>query len=291
MEGCSRYCSFCVVPYTRGEEMSRPFDQVVAEVASLAAQGVREITLLGQNVNAYRGPAADGDASDLAGAHPPRRPHRRPRAHPLHDLASARVLASRWSMPMPRCRSSRTTCTCRCRAARTASSRCMKRGYTRLEYKQKIRRLRAARPDISLSSDFIVGFPGETEADFQQTLDLIADVGFDQSFSFIYSRRPGHARGRAAGRGAARGQAAAPRDACRRSSTRQARQHQRGDDRQHPARAGREALAPRPAPARRPHGEHALGELRRAAARSSTASRTSASPRPCRIPCAAGCVA
>jgi tRNA-2-methylthio-N6-dimethylallyladenosine synthase len=190
MEGCSRYCSFCVVPYTRGEEMSRPFGQVVAEVTSLVAQGVREITLLGQNVNAYRGPAADGDAVDLAGLirHIARMDGleriRFTTSHPLEftpslvdAYAEVPKLANYLHLPV-----------------QSGSDRIlalMKRGYTRLEYKQKIRRLRAVRPDISLSSDFIVGFPGETEADFQQTLELIADVGFDQSYSFIYSKRPG----------------------------------------------------------------------------------------------------
>jgi tRNA-2-methylthio-N6-dimethylallyladenosine synthase len=190
MEGCSRYCSFCVVPYTRGEEMSRPFGQVVAEVASLVAQGVREVTLLGQNVNAYRGPAADGGAVDLAGLirHIARMDGleriRFTTSHPLEftpslvdAYAEVPKLANYLHLPV-----------------QSGSDRIlarMKRGYTRLEYKQKIRRLRAVRPDISLSSDFIVGFPGETDADFQQTLELIADVGFDQSYSFIYSKRPG----------------------------------------------------------------------------------------------------
>ncbi|HEX9706572.1 MAG TPA: tRNA (N6-isopentenyl adenosine(37)-C2)-methylthiotransferase MiaB [Steroidobacteraceae bacterium] len=190
MEGCSRYCSFCVVPYTRGEEMSRPFPQVIAEVMSLVAQGVREITLLGQNVNAYRGPAKDGTLVDLATLirHVARQDGleriRFTTSHPLEftnalvdAYADVPKLANCLHLPV-QCGSDRILAL-------------MKRGYTRLEYKQKIRRLRAVRPDISLSSDFIVGFPGETEADFRQTLDLIADVGFDQSFSFIYSRRPG----------------------------------------------------------------------------------------------------
>jgi len=190
MEGCSRYCSFCVVPYTRGEEMNRPFAQVVAEVASLVAQGVREVTLLGQNVNAYRGPRDDGAAVDLAGLIR----HvaglagleriRFTTSHPLEfrdslvaAYAEVPQLANYLHLPV-----------------QSGSDRilaAMKRGYTRLEYKQKIRKLRAVRPEISLSSDFIVGFPGETEADFAQTLELIEDVGFDQSFSFIYSQRPG----------------------------------------------------------------------------------------------------
>jgi tRNA-2-methylthio-N6-dimethylallyladenosine synthase len=190
MEGCSKYCSFCVVPYTRGEEMSRRFEQVVDEVASLVAQGVSEITLLGQNVNAYRGPMRDGTDCDLATLirHIARfdglERIRFTTSHPVEfndalvaAYADVPKLANYLHLPV-----------------QSGSDRIlalMKRGYTRLEYKQKIRRLRAVRPDISLSSDFIIGFPGETEADFQQTLDLIADVGFDQSFSFIYSRRPG----------------------------------------------------------------------------------------------------
>ena len=190
MEGCSKYCSFCVVPYTRGEEMSRAFAQVVGEVGSLVGQGVREITLLGQNVNAYRGPMADGRLGDLASLirHIARLAGleriRFTTSHPLEftdalvaAYADVPKLANYLHLPV-----------------QSGSDRIlslMKRGYTRLEYKQKIRRLRAVRPDISLSSDFIVGFPGETEADFRQTLDLIADVGFDQSFSLIYSRRPG----------------------------------------------------------------------------------------------------
>jgi len=190
MEGCSRYCSFCVVPYTRGQEMNRPFPQVVAEVASLVGQGVREITLLGQNVNAYRGPAKDGSLVDLATLirHIARLEGleriRFTTSHPLEftnalvdAYADVPKLANYLHLPV-----------------QSGSDRIlarMKRGYTRLEYKQKIRRLRSVRPDISLSSDFIVGFPGETEDDFRQTLDLIAEVGFDQSFSFIYSKRPG----------------------------------------------------------------------------------------------------
>jgi tRNA-2-methylthio-N6-dimethylallyladenosine synthase len=190
MEGCSRYCSFCVVPYTRGEEMSRPFPQVIAEVTSLVGQGVREITLLGQNVNAYRGPAPGETLVDLATLirHIARQDGleriRFTTSHPLEftnslvDVyADVAKLANYLHLPV-----------------QSGSDRVlsrMKRGYTRLEYKQKIRRLRAVRPDISLSSDFIVGFPGETEDDFRQTLDLIAEVGFDQSFSFIYSKRPG----------------------------------------------------------------------------------------------------
>ncbi len=190
MEGCSKYCTFCVVPYTRGEEMSRPFGQVVAEVESLVAQGAREITLLGQNVNAFRGPMTDGTICDLATliCHIARigdlERIRFTTSHPVEftdalveAYAAVPKLANYLHLPV-----------------QSGSDRIlalMKRGYTRLEYKQKIRRLRAVRPDISLSSDFIIGFPGETEADFAQTMDLIAELGFDQSFSFIYSRRPG----------------------------------------------------------------------------------------------------
>jgi tRNA-2-methylthio-N6-dimethylallyladenosine synthase len=190
MEGCNKYCSFCVVPYTRGEELSRPVDSVLDEVRALAAQGVGELTLLGQNVNAYEGELADGGLADLAllleqvakieGIER----IRFTTSHPLefNDRlidAYARIpkLAHHLHLPV-----------------QSGSDRvlaAMKRGYTALEYKQKIRRLRAVRPGIPVSSDFIVGFPGETERDFEATLNLIAEVGFDQSFSFIYSRRPG----------------------------------------------------------------------------------------------------
>jgi tRNA-2-methylthio-N6-dimethylallyladenosine synthase len=190
MEGCSKYCSFCVVPYTRGEEVSRPLDSVVAEVAGLADQGVREVTLLGQNVNGYRGATHDGQVADLAtlihyvalieGIQRIRFTTSHPREFSDRLIeAYARVpkLANHLHLPV-----------------QSGSDRIlalMKRGYTALEFRQKIRRLRAVRPDISVSSDFIVGFPGESEADFAATLDLIADIGFDQSFSFVYSPRPG----------------------------------------------------------------------------------------------------
>jgi len=190
MEGCSKYCSFCVVPYTRGEEFSRPFDDVIAEVAELAARGVREVTLLGQNVNAYRGVMNDGDIADLgllihyvAAINGIDR-IRYTTSHPLEMNASlfqayAEVpeLVSHLHLPV-----------------QSGSDRVlalMKRKHTALEYKATIRKLREVRPDISLSSDFIVGFPGETDADFQATMDLIAEVGFDHSFSFVYSARPG----------------------------------------------------------------------------------------------------
>ena len=190
MEGCSKYCSFCVVPYTRGEEISRPFDDVIAEVAVLAGQGVREVNLLGQNVNAYRGPMHDGQIADLAtliyyiDAIDGIDRIRFTTSHPveftdslIQAYAEVPALANYLHLPVQH-----------------GSDRilaAMKRGHTVLEYKQKIRRLREARPDISLSSDFIVGFPGETERDFEALMNLVADVQFDQSFSFIYSARPG----------------------------------------------------------------------------------------------------
>lgn len=191
MEGCSKYCSFCVVPYTRGTEISRPFEDVLVEIVQLAAQGVREVNLLGQNVNAYRGAMtgteetadlgllirtiAEVDGIDRI---------RFTTSHPL-EFSDSLVeayrdvpqLANYLHLPV-----------------QSGSDRilsAMKRGYTAIEFKQKIRKLRAVRPDISISSDFIVGFPGETDADFEKTMRLIEDVGFDQSFSFIYSRRPG----------------------------------------------------------------------------------------------------
>lgn len=196
MEGCSKYCSFCVVPYTRGEEVSRPFEDVLVEVAQLAAQGVREVTLLGQNVNAYRGPIApvesggEGEIADLgllirAVAEIDGIDRIRfTTSHPL-EFSDSLVeayrdvpkLANYLHLPV--------------QAGSDRILAAMKRGYTALEFKQKVRKLRAVHPDISLSSDFIVGFPGETEADFEKTMKLIEDVGFDQSFSFIYSRRPG----------------------------------------------------------------------------------------------------
>ncbi|MFI8717857.1 tRNA (N6-isopentenyl adenosine(37)-C2)-methylthiotransferase MiaB [Stenotrophomonas sp. NPDC077464] len=190
MEGCSKYCSFCVVPYTRGTEVSRPFEDVVVEVAQLAAQGVREINLLGQNVNAYRGPYGEGDVADLGllirtiaeidGVDR----IRFTTSHPL-EFSDSLVdayrdvpqLANFLHLPV--------------QAGSDRVLSAMKRGYTALEFKARIRKLRAVRPDISISSDFIVGFPGETEADFEKTMKLIEDVGFDHSFSFIYSRRPG----------------------------------------------------------------------------------------------------
>jgi tRNA-2-methylthio-N6-dimethylallyladenosine synthase len=190
MEGCSKYCTFCVVPYTRGEEVSRDFDSVLAEVAELAEQGVKEITLLGQNVNGYRGAMHGGGTADLAllieyvAALDGIERIRFTTSHPLEfsgrliqAFADVPKLADYLHLPV-----------------QSGSDRilaAMKRGHTALEYKAKIRKLRETRPGISLSSDFIVGFPGETEKDFQDTLKLIEDVRFDQAFSFIYSRRPG----------------------------------------------------------------------------------------------------
>jgi len=191
MEGCSKYCSYCVVPYTRGEEVSRPFDDVLAEVAGLAAQGVKEVTLLGQNVNAYRG--AMGDTADIAdfallieyvAEIPGIERIRYTTSHPneftqrLIDVYS-RVpqLVNHLHLPVQH-----------------GSDRilmAMKRGYTAMEYKSTVRKLRAVRPNLSLSSDFIVGFPGETEDDFNKMMKLIDDVGFDSSFSFVFSPRPG----------------------------------------------------------------------------------------------------
>ena len=190
MEGCSKYCSFCVVPYTRGEEISRPFDDVIAEVAKLAEQGVREVNLLGQNVNGYRGAMHDGEIADLAflitvvAAIEGIERIRFTTSHPIEfndnliqAYADVPELASFLHLPV-----------------QSGSDRvlaAMKRGHTVLEYKSKIRRLKEARPGISLSSDFIVGFPGESNTDFEQTMKLITDLKFDQSFSFIYSARPG----------------------------------------------------------------------------------------------------
>jgi tRNA-2-methylthio-N6-dimethylallyladenosine synthase len=190
MEGCSKYCTFCVVPYTRGEEISRPLDDVVTEAVNLAGQGVREINLLGQNVNAYLGPMHDGQLADLAtliyyiaaidGIDRIRFTTSHPRDFTdslIQAYAEIPKLANFLHLPVQH-------------GSDHILSR-MKRGHTAIEYKQKIRKLREVRPDISISSDFIVGFPGETDADFEATMQLIADVGFDQSFSFIYSARPG----------------------------------------------------------------------------------------------------
>ncbi|MGF1548328.1 MAG: tRNA (N6-isopentenyl adenosine(37)-C2)-methylthiotransferase MiaB [Thiotrichales bacterium] len=190
MEGCSKFCTYCVVPFTRGAEVSRPFDDVLVEVALLVEQGVREVTLLGQNVNAYRGPMADGEIADLAllihylAAIDGLDRIRFTTSHPIEfsdrlieAYAEVPQLVSHLHLPV-----------------QSGSDRilaAMKRGHTALEYKSRIRRLREARPGISLSSDFIVGFPGETEADFEATMRLIEEIGFDHSYSFIFSPRPG----------------------------------------------------------------------------------------------------
>jgi tRNA-2-methylthio-N6-dimethylallyladenosine synthase len=190
MEGCSKYCTFCVVPYTRGEEISRPFNDVIREVESLAAQGVKEINLLGQNVNAFRGLMDDGEVADLAlliaivaqvsgierirytTSHPVEFSERLIQAY-----AEVPELVSHLHLPV--------------QSGSDKILGLMKRGHTAIEYKSKIRNLKKIRPDISLSSDFIIGFPGETEEDFNNTMKLIDEVGFDKSFSFIYSKRPG----------------------------------------------------------------------------------------------------
>jgi len=189
MEGCSKYCTFCVVPYTRGEEVSRPLKDVLQEAAHLAGQGVREINLLGQNVNAYRGEGPEGivDLAELITLVAKIEGVDRIRfttSHPveftdslINVYAEVPELVSHLHLPV-----------------QSGSDRilmAMKRGHTALEYKSKMRRIRALRPDISFSSDFIIGFPGETDADFEATMKLIADIGFDMSFSFIYSPRPG----------------------------------------------------------------------------------------------------
>jgi tRNA-2-methylthio-N6-dimethylallyladenosine synthase len=190
MEGCSKYCTFCVVPYTRGEEVSRPFDDVIAEIASLAEQGVREVNLLGQNVNAYQGEMHDGRIADLAelitfvAAIDGIDRIRYTTSHPvefsdslINVYAEVPELVSHLHLPV--------------QSGSDHILMQMKRGHTALEYKSKIRKLRKIRPDISLSSDFIIGFPGESQFDFEQTMKLIEEVGFDHSFSFIYSARPG----------------------------------------------------------------------------------------------------
>jgi len=190
MEGCSKYCSYCVVPYTRGEEVSRRFDDILVEVAGLAAQGVKEISLLGQNVNAYRGTLEGGDVADFAllleyvADIPGVERIRFVTSHPkefnqrlIDAYANIPQLVDHLYLPVQH------------GADRILGA--MKRGYTALEYKSIIRRIRAVRPNMAISSDFIVGFPGETEADFEAMMKLIADVGFDTSYSFIFSKRPG----------------------------------------------------------------------------------------------------
>jgi tRNA-2-methylthio-N6-dimethylallyladenosine synthase len=190
MEGCSKYCTFCVVPYTRGEEISRPLDDVIAEIVALAEQGVREVVLLGQNVNAYRGEMADGDIADFAlllnyvAAIDGIGRIRYTTSHPvefsdslIEAYAEIPELVSHLHLPV--------------QSGSNRVLQSMKRGHTREEYIAKIERLREVRPDLSLSSDFIVGYPGETDEDFEATMDLIETLGFDHSYSFLYSPRPG----------------------------------------------------------------------------------------------------
>lgn len=190
MEGCSKYCTYCVVPYTRGEEISRPLSDVIAEITALAAQGVREINLLGQNVNAYRGEMDDGDIADFAlllhyvAAVDGIDRIRFTTSHPaeftdslIEAFAEIPKLVNHLHLPV--------------QSGSDHILKLMKRGYTRADYIEKIRKLREARPDIYLSSDFIVGFPGETEAEFEETMTLIEEIGFDLSYSFVYSQRPG----------------------------------------------------------------------------------------------------
>ncbi|SFV81165.1 tRNA-i(6)A37 methylthiotransferase [hydrothermal vent metagenome] len=190
MEGCSKYCTFCVVPYTRGEEVSRPFNDVIKEVQILADQGVREVNLLGQNVNAYQGLMDDGEVSDLAllinivAQIEGMDRIRYTTSHPvefsdslIQAYAEVPELVSHLHLPI--------------QSGSDKILTLMKRGHTAIEYKSKIRKLREIRPDISISSDFIIGFPGENESDFNNTMALINDIGFDKSFSFIYSARPG----------------------------------------------------------------------------------------------------
>ncbi len=190
MEGCSKYCTFCVVPYTRGEEVSRPLDDVIAEIAHLTGKGVKEVNLLGQNVNAYRGDSHDGEIVDFAellhyvAKIPGIERIRYTTSHPvefsdalINAYADIPQLVSHLHLPV--------------QSGSDKILAAMKRGHTALEYKSKIRHLRKIRPDISISSDFIIGFPGETEKDFADTMKLIEDIGFDVSFSFIYSARPG----------------------------------------------------------------------------------------------------
>jgi len=190
MEGCSKYCTYCVVPYTRGEEISRPLNDVIAEITALAAQGVREINLLGQNVNAYRGEMDDGDIADFAlllhyvAAVDGIDRIRFTTSHPaefsdslIEAFAGIPQLVNHLHLPV--------------QSGSDHILKLMKRGYARADYIEKIRRLREVRPDIYLSSDFIVGFPGETEAEFEETMMLIEEIGFDMSYSFVYSQRPG----------------------------------------------------------------------------------------------------
>jgi len=193
MEGCSKYCSFCVVPYTRGEEISRPFEDVLTEVADLADQGVKEVTLLGQNVNAYRGRMSEGDDAEIADfATLLEYVHEIPGIERIRYTTShPKEMTTRMTEVYARLPKLVSFLHLPVQAGSDRVLAAMKRGYTAIEFKSVVRKLRAARPGLTLSSDFIVGFPGETEEDFEKTMKLIEEVGFDTSFSFVYSRRPG----------------------------------------------------------------------------------------------------
>lgn len=193
MEGCSKYCSFCVVPYTRGEEISRPFEDVLTEVADLADQGVKEVTLLGQNVNAYRGRMGDGEDAEIADfATLLEYVHEIPGIERIRYTTShPKEMTTRMTEVYARLPKLVSFLHLPVQAGSDRVLAAMKRGYTAIEFKSVVRKLRAARPGLTLSSDFIVGFPGETEEDFEKTMKLIEEVGFDTSFSFVYSRRPG----------------------------------------------------------------------------------------------------
>ena len=193
MEGCSKYCSFCVVPYTRGEEISRPFEDVLTEVADLADQGVKEVTLLGQNVNAYRARMSDDADAELADfATLLEYVHEIPGIERIRYTTShPKEMTTRMTEVYARLPKLVSFLHLPVQAGSDRVLAAMKRGYTAIEFKSVVRKLRAARPGLTLSSDFIVGFPGETEEDFEKTMKLIEEVGFDTSFSFVYSRRPG----------------------------------------------------------------------------------------------------
>ncbi len=262
MEGCSKYCSFCVVPYTRGEEVSRPLDDVLTEVAGLTDQGVKEITLLGQNVNAYRGKMQGGEIADLAllieylAEMPGLERIRYTTSHPKEFTqrlidAYERIPQLVGHVHLP---------------VQSGSDRvlsAMKRGYTVLEYKSIVRRLRAVRPGISISSDFIVGFPGETEAEFEATMRLVDEVEFDHSFSFVYSPRPGTPAANLSD-ATARELKLERLQRLQERLERQAQCHQRRDGRHASARAGRGRFEERSRRACRPHRQQPRGQLPRA---------------------------
>ena len=290
MEGCSKYCSFCVVPYTRGEEVSRPFEDVLAEVRDLAAKGVKEVTLLGQNVNAYLGEMADGESADFALllAHVARiaglERLRYTTSHPLEF--SQRLIDAYGKIPKL---VSQVHLPVQSGSDRVLAA--MKRNYTAMEYKSIIRRLRAVRPDISISSDFIVGFPGETEEDFAQTMKLVEDVRFDGSFSFLYSARPGTPAANLADAHAAGGETGAP-AAPAEAPAGVLRGVLARHGRHPPARAGRGSVAEGPERARRAHRQQPRRELsgqraaRRPLCRGGDRAGAAAQPAGRRGPCA-----